>query len=360
MNSGTTETIDDIYFLNEFVGYGVTSGSIIETIDGGFNWSVVHTFESTVWLDRSIVTTPDSVYCFAASINGDPFKLTKAHGESEFTQQAMEHLPKVPEYFNGDVYYIDWPEVYAHLYKYSQNTPVALATGAENFFVRDDFLSYATAWDIHLSNDHGDSWTDIQFHEPFLNSGPFQSFYNGSATMHAITQYPSILHTSYDAGETWQWMEFPNASSYYFRDPLRAIITGNQVISTNDGWHTWYAETLEHPVQYAYLHIQDITFLYGANGVIYRSSDPWLTLDVDHLESLKLVVRPNPAFHTLMIDLPSEIALFSAEIRDLQGRSIKTYYGSDPNLNIRDMTSGAYTLIASTSKGRLSAKIVIE
>src|SRR5690606_20141814 len=74
MNSGTTETIDDIYFLNEFVGYGVTSGSIIETIDGGFNWSVVHTFESTVWLDRSIVTTPDSVYCFAASINGDPFK----------------------------------------------------------------------------------------------------------------------------------------------------------------------------------------------------------------------------------------------------------------------------------------------
>jgi photosystem II stability/assembly factor-like uncharacterized protein len=366
MNSGTTENIEDMYFLNESVGYAITNGSIIATGDGGFNWSVIHTFEASAWPEVSIVTTPDSVFAFGWAPNGSAFKLTAAHGSNDFIQSQMDLLAREPVYFNADIYYVNWLPQSTWLIRYNDNDPLQLVTGVELFNAQGEYLSYSQNWTIHRSNDHGNTWDTLQFHEPFLTTHPFQSFYNGSDTLHAVTNYPAVLHTSHDGGMTWSWMQLPNGWFYYFRDPNRILGTtridqwGSYVRSTIDGGYTWHTDTLEHPVRHAWLHEQDISFLYGDNGVIYRSSDPWLPLAIPEVAASELLVMPNPASDHLTVVLPAGWSPTHLELYDLEGRSVRRYPYNTTILSIEGISAGPYMLVAHTSQKRFSTRVMIE
>ena len=83
--------------------------------------------------------------------------------------------------------------------------------------------------------------------------------------------------------------------------------------------------------------------------------------DINETELKKKInIYPNPTKDVLQIEVSDNTEIESIELFNLSGKRVKSFNNSDRNLNISDLSSGAYFLRISTTKGGLAEKIIIE
>ena len=236
-NSGTSETLNDVFFINSLTGWAVgDTGIIIKTTNGGINWfrqynpndkellAVRFLNENTGW---AVGGQPNlnPVFCIDHMII-----LKTTNGGTNWTIQFYSSM--------GDIFY--------GLSVVNQNVVYVSSYGAEN-------NSCMSSWGgIIKTSNGGTNWTGI----------PDLGIYVGFKSVHFINQYTGwaagndwsctysmsrIIKTT-NAGENWSITYFdssnywssPQEGKMMFIDELNGYIIDHCIKKTTNGGYNWF------------------------------------------------------------------------------------------------------------------------
>lgn len=364
VNSNTNNNISDMYFLNDTLGYAIAPYTILQTNDSGENWFIIHQ-DSALFSQLSIVTTPDSLFCFSQDFMGNYYKITAQHHSNSYHKSMISYSPISPVYFHNHLWFVTSDNTSLNEYSNGQRTPMAF--GAEDFFVRGNFIAYSNATEIYYSLDYGVNWQMKVFFQSALSSQPYYGYFNGNDTLYAITNYPFNLHYSYNQGDTWQYTNtnFRTQDYIYFYNSQKFIGLTRGIDNTNVIFRTANAaqevayDTLQHPLKYAYIHGSKV-FVYGDNGIIYSNENPWLStnLIVPQPALLRINISPNPTADYLNLDIPAGINVQSIKLYNVQGELLKQFANNSRQLNILNYPAGLYIVSIQTQTDVVSTAII--
>jgi len=228
-NTNTTDDIRSVYFKNESNGFFLTNvGRIYRTTDGGDNWTFLH--QDTDFIDNldpfyiskemSIVTTNDSLFCYYnySEFNGTivykSVRLKSSLSSFSFSKDTLNHWMSNPKFWKNEIWSVN---------KINQIIGNGNNFIVEEYTVSDNYIWATNGLKIYSSDDFGVTWQEHQY-SSFPMHDPFQSYYNGSNNMVAVSYYPTTIHKTTD-GENWS-MHKPsetnhpevNGSHFYFID----------------------------------------------------------------------------------------------------------------------------------------------
>ncbi len=361
VNSGTSHDIADMYFLTDLNGYAVGTTCIMKTSDGGENWNLLIQDTSLVY-DLSIVTNSDSVFCFGQDNWGTMYKWTIPHNSNTCTKTKINYLPLDPVWFDNDIWFVN-----NGLSKYNNGNPLPVLPGVDNFYVKNACISASTATHIFTSYDAGLNWQSKQFSASSLTSAPYQSHFNGGDTLLAVTNYPTVVHYSFDGGLSWNFVHTTDGLYFNIIDAryfiaLNFFSPNTKIYKTINTGQSFTYDSVANPVSKCYFQSEKNGFVYGKNGVIYKTSsggglsNTVVTTDLRN----KISISPNPAKESIKIELKEGIVIKKIMLYDIQGKLVKEFNAAEKLLKINDLPPGQCFLYFETNKGTLKEKLIIE
>lgn len=365
VNSNTTDHIIDISFKDNNFGFYLTNtGKLFNTQDNGSNWNFIH--QDTDLIAGQIAVTNDSIFWYATDLNGIHYKSQSSLTTFNFTKNTIETLPMRPIFWNNEIW--DVLKVNQLLGGSAPSNFVV-----EEFAVSDNYIWATNSTKIYYSDDFGLTWQEHQFTPPTLNSGPYQSFYNGTNDMVAITQYPTSVYQTTD-GANWTWHQpyetDPEATGIYFYfvdfDNFLAYNffgATSKIYNSINGGQTFNSEVLiDIPSGiYSKNNNNETIFIYGKNGMLYKSTNAGgllSTNDLKHKDEFK--IYPNPTSEIINIEHPNYMDIQNIKLVDIQGKTIKTFINDFKTLSIENVVNGNYFLIIQTKNHTITKKIIVD
>ena len=358
VNTNTNDEIKDMYFKDELIGFAVAGqGKILKTSDGGLNWNLI--FENSELLqEQSIVVTNDKVYCFGQNFNGTVKKIEFFIDLNDFqiSTITVSFTPQNPIFYNNSIYDSGVK------YNNGQFTPLVgpieqfgatVANGSSHIHNNGNNLTASDGHYIFLSFD-GNLWNNIQFAQPFLSSDPYQSYYDGISKMRTVTNYPCIIHISDDNGLSWShtWIQPTTAFFLTFLNAEKVLALGlfteqNKIYYSSNSGLTFDFETVSNPVKKIYSFNNNLSFAYGNNGVIYKSTNGGGLLNINDLKKKEnnIIIYPNPAVNEF--NIATEKIINKIQIIDNCGRLVKTIIPTlnQTSINVSGLSAGVYSVI---------------
>ncbi|MGI8893348.1 MAG: T9SS type A sorting domain-containing protein [Bacteroidia bacterium] len=361
VNSGTNEQIRYMAFFDTLIGYSVCSnGIIIKTVDGGENWFVVYQDTSSIGNTlglSSIVVTSDSVYSFGMYSQGNYKKISFAVNGGPILIEPINIAINTPRFFNNDIYFIN-----NGLNRYNNGNIIQILEGVEFFTIIENFLSASNATHLYKSDNYGISWDTLQFTTNALSSGPYQSFYNGSDTIFAITHYPATFHYSFDSSLSWNTISAPAAFFYFTKNSiygLNLFNNFNQILTSSVPSFNFNATLLNNIVTKIYFISETTGFAFGDNGIIYKTTNGGGTVGINVNEiKKKIKIYPNPPKDEIIIEA-NEIKIIKVEIANMNGKIIKLLNGHVNRIHTDNLEAGGYIIQFYTDYGLITERIII-
>ncbi len=272
VNTNTTDDIIDVYFKDNSLGFFLTNtGKIFHSHDSGDNWELIH--QDTDLISGQLAITNDSIFWYASDLNGTPMKSQSLLSTFNFTKNTIGILPMRPIFWNNEIW--DVLKVNQLLGGSAPSNFVV-----EEFAVSDNYIWATNSLIIYSSDDFGATWQEHQFMISGLTSGPYQSYYNGTNNMVAVTQYPTIIHKTTDGINWTSTDQGLNGIYFYFIDHSRYLAYNffgitSKIYSTSDGGQIFSEEDLTDIPSgiYSRNNNSDVIFLYGKNGMLYKSTN---------------------------------------------------------------------------------------
>lgn len=234
-NSGTTNNLNHVYYLNQYTGFTVGSnGTILKTTNGGKNWSAKQSGTTKNLRSINFITFAKG-YC-----TGDS-------GTFLYTQDTGR----------------TWQDISFTL---SNNLNSVLFTDAYNGFIAGDSLILSTF-------DGGQNWE----YNYLLNS-LLAICFPGAANGYAIDHQGGI-YRSEDGGHDWRRFQLPfniMPTAIYFTGVSTGYITGASpynMIKTSDGGTNWIVTHSGASSLNTVYFTQGRGFTGGDNGVILKTTN---------------------------------------------------------------------------------------
>lgn len=376
VTSGTTDEIIDLYFQNETIGFAVAGqGKILKTTNGGENWSQIYE-NNGLYQSQSIVVLNNTVICFGINFEGVFKKLAFLADGTNFqlTDFVNSNIPVNPISYNGAIY--DGGSVLINgAFVPLVSVPTAIGTSiATNGSIRSNGsnLTSSDNYYIYYSMD-GSSWTTTQFHPFFLNSGPYQSYWDGVAKMRTVTNYPCVVHISNDNGLTWTYnqinvqsldLSFITAEKVLGLYLFTEVDAQNKIYYSTDSGINFNFELVSNPVKKIYSYNSNLLFAFGENGVIYKSVNAGGLLSTKEIVSKEnyITVFPNPTSQgkiNIGYD-KNTIKISSIALLNVLGQTIRKYNIDFEQLDLDTLSEGIYYLVFETANETLTKKIIIK
>ncbi|MCC7454843.1 MAG: T9SS type A sorting domain-containing protein [Crocinitomix sp.] len=355
VNSNTTLDIVDMYFYDDSSGFFLTrSSEIFYTQDLGENWNFVHRDTSVAF--NEVIAFNDSVFVFGLDINGTPIKSKSSLNIFSFTKDTLELSPVKPIFWKNELWDV------ARI-----NQLLGLSLGEysiEDFSVSTDYIWASNDEYVFTSNDFGQNWQIHQFAKNSLSSGPYLSYYNGTPKIAAITQYPTIIHSTTNA-ITWTSNAVnPEGVFLYFVDESRLLAyslygTNPNIYMSSDGGQNFTSESLiDIPSGiYAKDHHHDLIFIYGKNGMLYKSTTAGGLIQK---RTIEIKIYPNPTSQVIYLKNPNNLKIDRIKLVDVQGNMIKDYENQLDILTFPELPGGTYMLIIEANGTKLVEKFIIQ
>jgi hypothetical protein len=377
VNSGATDAIKDMFFQNENTGFAVAGqGKILKTTDGGQNWNLIYE-NSELYQEQSIVVTNDKVICFGLSFTGVIKKLEFSINTNDFqiTNFSNPWTPSNPITFNNTIY--DGGHVYVgNQFVPLVSVPIVLgfdvSSGASDIYNNGNNITASDNYFIYYSNS-GVNWNTVQFHPGFLNSEPYQSFWDGTSKMRTVTNYPCVVHISNDNGFSWTFNQTNvQALYFYFIDAEKVLglylfselSPQNKIYYSTDSGINFDFETVANPVKKIYKYNNNLIFAYGGNGVIYKSTNAGGLLDIIDIKikEININLYPNPTKNgEINISYnKDEIQINALSIVNSLGAEIKILRDNFGIISTSSFSDGVYFLKFDTNKGVITKKIILK
>ena len=300
LNSGTTESLQSVYFTDANTGYAVGNpGTVLKTTDAGDNW-FSQTIPTTEILHYVLFTDVNTGYIASgvyASFAGNLFKTT--NGGNSWNAQI---LPKYAHYYS--IYFNNSNTGYVSGYQTILKTTNAGITWQYHEFSNYGFINSIYFVDINTgfatgsksyydlviikTTDGGSNWFDT-----FTNPTYGYFFYginfidaNTGVAVGGFTQPGNafILRTT-NGGMNWDWVDyiFNNNDIYWsvrFVSPSIVYVAGGMtgygaiLISTNGGLN-WSPQTSNSNnfLRGSYFTSLNTGYVVGVGGTILKTTD---------------------------------------------------------------------------------------
>lgn len=356
-NSNTTDDIVDMYFKDEALGFFLTNaGKIYQTTDGGENWDFFYQdtdIELAIFdIENSIVCTNDSVFCYSSNF---PASTTTTRLKSPilspiFSKDTLAGRVSDPQFWHNEIWSAE-----------KVNEKLGLPDAVEHYHIYGDYISASTATIVFFSNDFGETWNMSQFTTSPLSSQPYHSFYDGTSYPIAITNYPVTIYFTSD-GATWNFIQPGGNSNFYFisRDIAYTFnpIT-NMLIYSSNAFSSFNNYAFPSNILGIYFEIPELGFVFGKNGMLYKTTNGGGLLGVKGGAVLKGVkIYPNPTNNILHIDVSDNVVVKEISITDTKGQVLKICKKHETDIDIGFLSTGVYCLSIKTKQGVFCEKFI--
>lgn len=346
VNSNTTNDIIDITFYDDSVGFFLTNtGKLFHSQDKGINWILVH--QDTSLISGQIAVTNDSIFWYASDINGTPVKSKSSFNFFIFTKDTVDILPIRPVFWQNEIWDVN---------KVNQ---LIAPEFVQEFSVSDNYIWATNESKIFKSDDLGITWQQYHFFTG-LSSGPYQSYYNGTNNMIAITQYPTNIHSTTDE-INWNFSAPLNGLYFYFVNSNNFLaynfsLHTAKIYKTSDGGQSFTSENLvDIPTGlYSKNNNNESIFIYGKNGMLYKSTNGGGLMSTEYMEMEKIQIYPNPTSDFITIKTDHKIDSYT--IYDVTGKKIMQT--AENTIDLRSFTNGIY-LLTFEFEGKTQIKKII-
>jgi photosystem II stability/assembly factor-like uncharacterized protein len=230
-NSGTTEHLFGVSFINTQTGWACGNGGIITTTNGGITWSSL--------LNNEWFMHIQFINSLTGYVIGNSFKKTTNGGLNWF-------------YANGSSFFRAF---------YFLNTETGWAVGEPEFGPAP----------IGRTTNGGLNWVSQQSNSAY---GLYSVFFVNEISGWTVGAYGTIKATT-NGGLNWTYQQADgNFSSVHFQSPTHGWAVGNKIFSTTNGGLNWiqygFSGTWLYSVDFAN---QNTGFAVGGFGVIFATTN---------------------------------------------------------------------------------------
>ena len=346
VNSNTTNDIIDITFYDDSVGFFLTNtGKLFHSQDKGINWILVH--QDTSLISGQIAVTNDSIFWYASDINGTPVKSKSSFSFFIFTKDTVDILPIRPVFWQNEIWDVN---------KVNQ---LIAPEFVQEFSVSDNYIWATNQSKIFKSDDLGITWQQYHFFTG-LSSDPYQSYYYGTNNMIAISQYPTNIHSTTN-GINWNFFDPLNGLYFYFVNSNNFLAFqlygfSSLIYKSSDKGQSFTSENLvDIPTGfYSKNNNNESIFIYGKNGMLYKSINGGGLLSTEYMEMEKIQIYPNPTSDFITIKTDHKIDSYT--IYDVTGKII--IQTAENTIDLRTFTNGIY-LLSFELEGKTQTKKII-
>jgi photosystem II stability/assembly factor-like uncharacterized protein len=346
VNSNTTNDIIDITFYDDSLGFFITNtGELFHSQDKGNNWILV--YQDTSLISGQIAVTNDSIFLYASDANGILMKFKSLLSSFVFTKDTIDILPLRPVFWQNDIWDVN---------KVNQ---LISPEFVEEFSVSDNYIWATNESKIFKSDDLGITWQQYHFFTGF-SSGPYQSYYNGTNNIIAITQYPTIFHSTTD-GINWNFSAPQNGLYFYFVNSNNFLaynlVNTAKIYKSSDKGQSFTSENLVDIPKgfYSKNNNNESIFIYGKNGMLYKSTNGGGLMSAEYMEMEKIQIYPNPTSDYITIKTDHKIDSYT--IYDVTGKKI--IQTAENTIDLSTFTNGVYILTFELDGKTQTKKIIL-
>ena len=373
LNSGTTNNLNSLYFVDANTGYAVgDSGAIVKTADGGMNWESKNS--GTTQFLRSVHFPANDI----GYIVSDALILKTTDEGDSWNQQS-----EMPVYnFGKSVYFTDAetgfivgehddgdPPVYGFIMKTVDggstwsNPNESMSQYAVHF--PDPNTGYSVGFGgILKTTDAGLTWILNLSLEPSgetFTSVYFTDVLNG----HAVTDLGTIYRTT-DGGATWTTQaKGIYLSSVYFPDPGIGYIVGKSglILNTIDGGTTWTNQNSATDKNLSSVFFTDTNtgYVVGDSGIILKTTNGGGPVGINEQQRIPdIKMCPNPAANKITISYPKGVTMEDVIIYNQTGQKILQGKPVNNKLDISKLQPGMYIIELVSNQGKMREKLIVE
>jgi photosystem II stability/assembly factor-like uncharacterized protein len=356
-NSGTTVTLNAVYFTDENTGYaggsGITNATLLKTIDGGETWNDLNV--NSIYEINSISFGSNNTGYVITSIS-ELFKTTDAGANWVNTINFGVFGGRV-EFLNADTGFVanGDGEIFRTL-DGGVNWDSTLISGFGNpnavHFPSIQVGYIANYWgSIAKTTDMGITWSIIS--QP--TSNPIWDIHFVSDTVgYAVggDGISSLILKTIDGGSNWtvQVTSPPTSVSpnaVFFTDANTGYCGNSTIYKTSDGGGNWNSMTLNWQITDLFFPSANIGYAVGYNGTILKLENNITGINEEKNINTALKIRPNPTSGKCIIDLSNfEIENMKIILLNSMGQTITSFTANSNTftVDLGNLTSGIYFL----------------
>lgn len=362
LNSNTIEKLNNIYFLNDSVGFVVgNGGTVLKTTDYGNNWSNIFAsnnedFYSIFALNQNIIY-----------IGSTSFYKTTDGGITWFLESNLGSVITDIYYKNANVGFINEPW---YLFKYENTywTNVVYRSLYNLQFTSSD-IGYIVGEDItgnpcngfYKTIDGGNNWNFLLPTNCFkISTYDFVSDHTG----YLVTNNKELYKTV-DGSSTWSLINnsisndsitdcvFINEFYGYF------ICVDGKIYKTYDGGNTWNVDFSNSDTLKTIAVTDNYIYVTGNLGITLRNH---LSTGIDNLENAdnNFKIFPNPASDILYVVPLVCHNNFTVNIFPSDGNLVYSKRLKNKSINISSLPNGLYLIKLVNDKEILTDKFLIQ
>ena len=379
VNSNTSENLHDVYFVDSLVGYCVGGGDqfgspegngvVLETIDGGENWTTLFSQDSLSLQHVAVVNENNATKLYGfASKNGAPY-LVSTLLSSQFQNWMVEETPYLAADVQvyEDVIYLK--EAMDQTLKRFQNAIWAtVLNDVEIFQVNANgivFLNHAVD-SVFVSTHDGENILFSKSLPPEMSQNQITNARIASFddTLVVKATYPNLVTKSSSQGSEWNtYLDAPGFQSEIINsNKLFGMDNLNRIHVTLNAGESWQIQdSLGARINRLYFYNEFMGFAVGENGTIYKTTNVGGITSTREIEGLKKEIKiyPNPSNGLLSISIPQGLKINNIYLTDSNGRKTNTLSTDQTEINLSKFTQGVYFLTFETENGTQTEKIVL-
>jgi photosystem II stability/assembly factor-like uncharacterized protein len=383
--TGVTSILNDVFFLNDTVGWVSTTGKVLKTTDGGNTW-----IQNSAGISSSVVLNSisfTSINTGWAVGNGGLIYKSNDGGQNWVTQVSGT---------TNDLYYVCFVnDSTGWAVGAPGNNPtlaVILKTtnggqswnNINSFFTGylssvqfiDENLGWAVGESgmVMRSNDGGLNWTVTNSQTSTVTTKNILDVHFYSPSKGWAVGADGTVIVSSDSGSTWSiqasGLTTSNLSGVYFISSNEGWAVGNQspgfgpqILYTNNAGQSWTVQnsntTANISLKKVYFSSQNKGFAVGTSGRVFKYSPTIST--ISDVEVTDLNIYPNPANNTAFIEFDS-FGIYKLKVVDLSGRIMLVEESISQNyqINMESWSSGIYQISITNEKGQITAKTIVK
>jgi len=324
--SSTTGRYDDVFFLNENLGWAARggNGAVFKTTNGGSTWTEQVVSSQTGQYFRNIEFLNENIG-FLGTLNNNFYKTT--NGGTTWTK--VNNISPYPAAICGldcvgesTVYgcgawfspaYVIKSTDSGNTWKYIDMS--AYATALVEILFIDENVGFASGGDekgavILKTTNGGDSWTKIYSAEEYGDYVWKLQIFPGNKTIFGSieSETQGKLLKTFDGGLTWQTKNFPDpyVQAVGFVSETHGWMGGHNsgFMETFDGGNTWINKNLGGSLNRIFF--VNGTTAFASGNQIYKMATTGLSTNEsgnEKVENLKIEVVPNPVKDKLNLNI---------------------------------------------------------
>lgn len=377
LNSGVSDHLNSIQFLNKDTGYCVgRSFTILKTINGGSNWVLKYSLlGNNDYVDQEFFNDTGYIAGYETGLTGPKIHLEKTTNGANSIASSYS-IPPVSfltssDFINSQVGWIVGGNPSGGLIFHTTNggTNWVTQTPVSNTYLKDvHFPVLDTGYicggnNIQKTSNSGSNW--VVQNTGLGSTVNLNSIYFVNPNIgYCVGSGGTIIKTT-NGGATWTTQVSTSTVDLYsifFITSQKGYAVGlmGTILYTNNGGTTWTQQNSGVTTSLNSVHFVDSLtgYISGNNGVILKTTNGGVLSINDHLDINSMHIFPNPTTDKISVRFNSSFR-YNLVVYNMVGEVVlnKNLFG-DTEIDLSKFVPGVYNLSISTEKGALHKKIV--